>query len=55
MTHKRIRVFLDEVYSKPAKKKLPTNKTDVFPHDDTWGLDILDLRDYGAETISGYR
>ena len=32
-----------------------TNKTNVYHTDDTWILDTLDLKDYGAEINRGYR
>ena len=33
----------------------PTKKTDVYHIDDTWSLDILDLKDCGPENNRGYR
>ena len=55
MTQKNIKIFINEIYSKPPKKYYPTNKTDVCHIDDTWSLDILDLKDYGPENNKGYR
>ena len=55
MTQKNIKMFINEIYSKPPKKYYPTNKTDVYHIDDTWSLDILDLKDYGPENNRGYR
>ena len=55
MTQKNIKIFLNEIYSKPPKKYYSTNKTDVYHIDDTWSLDILDLKDYGPENNRGYR
>ena len=55
MTQKNIKTFIIEIYSKPPKKYYPTNKTHVYPIDDTWSLDILDLKDYGPENNRGYR
>ena len=55
MTQKNIKIFNNEIYSKPPKKNYITNKTDVYHIDDTWSLDILDLKDYGAENNRGYR
>ena len=55
MTQKNIKIFINEIYSKPPKKYYPTNKTDVYQIDDTWSLDILDLKDYGPENNRGYR
>ena len=46
---------MNEIYSKPARKNYPTNETDVYHFDDIWSLDILDLKDYGAENNRGYR
>ena len=55
MTEKNIKIFINEIYSKPPEKNYPTNKTDVYHIDDTWSLDILDLKDYGPENNRGYR
>ena len=44
MTQKNIKIFINEIYSKPPKKYYPTNKTDVYYIDDIWSLDILDLK-----------
>ena len=55
MTQKNIKIFINEIYSKPPKKKYATNKADVYHIDDTWSLDILDLKDYGSENNRGYR
>ena len=55
MTQKNIKIFINEIYSKPPKKCYPTNKTDVYHIDDIWSLDILDLKDYGPENNRGYR
>ena len=55
MTQKNIKIFKNEIYSKPPKRNYITNKTDVYHIDDIWSLDILDLKDYGAENNRGYR
>ena len=55
MTQKNIKIFINEIYSKPPKKYYPTNKTDVYYVDDIWSLDILDLKDYGPKNNRGYR
>ena len=55
MTRKNIKIFINEIYSKPPKKIYNTNKTDVYYIDDIWSLDILDLKDYGPENKRGYR
>ena len=55
MSQKNIKIFIDEIYSKGPKKNYATNKTDVYHIDDTWSLDILDLKDYGPENNRGYR
>ena len=55
MTQKNIKIFINEIYSKPPKKNYFTNKTDVYFIDDIWSLDILDLKDYGPENNRGYR
>ena len=55
MSQKNIKIFINEIYSKPPKKNYVTNKTDVYHIDDIWSLDILDLKDYGQENNRGYR
>ena len=55
MTQKNIKIFINEIYSKPPKKNYATNKTDVYYIDDIWSLDILDLKDYGPENNRGHR
>ena len=55
MSQKNIKIFINEIYSKPPKKNYATNKTDVYYIDDIWSLDILDLKDYGPENNRGYR
>ena len=55
MTQKNIKIFVNEIYSKPSKKNYVFNKTDVYHIDDIWSLDILDLKDYGVENNRRYR
>ena len=55
MTQKTIKLFINEIYSKPLKRNYPTNKTDVYHNDDIWSLDILNLKVYGPENNRGYR
>ena len=55
MSQKNIKIFINEIYSKPPKKYYITNKTDIYYIDDIWSLDILDLKDYGPENNRGYR
>ena len=55
MSQKNIKIFINKIYSKPPKKYYATNKTDVYHIDDTWSLDILDLKDYGPENNRNYR
>ena len=55
MSQKKIKIFINELHSKPPKKSYSTNKTDVYYVDDIWSLDILDLKDYGPENNRGYK
>ena len=55
MTQKNIKIFMNQIYSKPHKKNYNTNKTDVYRIDDICSLDISDLKDYGPENNRGYR
>ena len=55
MTQKNIKIFINEIYSIPPKKNYITNKTDVCHIDDTWSLDIFDLKVNGPENKRNYR
>ena len=55
MTQNNIEKFINKIYSKPPKKNYAANKTDVYQIDDSWSLDILDLKDYGPENNRGHR
>ena len=55
MSQKNIKIFINEIYSKPPKKIFATNKTIVYHIDEIWSLDILDLKDYGPENNRNYR
>ena len=55
MTQKSIKIFRNEIYSKPPEKNYATNKTDVDHIDDIWSLDLLDIKNYGPENNMGYR
>ena len=55
MSQKNIKMFMNKIYSKGPKKNYATNKTDVHHVDDTWSLEILDLKDYGPENNKNYR
>ena len=55
MTQKNIKLFINEIYSKPPKKNYATNKTDDYYIDNIWSLDILDLKGYGPEINREYR
>ena len=50
---KNIKIFINEIYSKPPKRNYSTNKTDVCHIDDVCSLDILDLKDHGPENNRG--
>ena len=54
MTQKTIYIFINRIYSEELKQNYNTNKTEVYHIDVIWSLDVLDLRDYGPEFISGY-
>ena len=50
-----IKIFINEIYSKPPTKNYATNKTDVCHIDDIWSLDIPNFKDYGSENNTGCR
>ena len=47
--------FIDEIYSKPPKKKYETNKI-IYNHiDEMWSIDLADMIDYKTSNNKGYR
>ena len=54
MTRKNIKIFINEIYSRPHKRNYSTNRTDIYHIDDIWSLDSLGLKDYGPENNRGY-
>ena len=55
MTQKNNKIFINEIYSKGPKRNYATNKADVYHIDDTWSLDILDIKNYGPKNNKCYR
>ena len=50
-----IKIFIDEVYSKPPKKNYPTNKI-IYNHiDEIWSIDLADMIDYKISNNKSYR
>ena len=50
-----IKIFVDEVYSKPPKRNYPTNKI-VYNHiDEIWSIDLADMIDYKISNNKGFR
>ena len=44
MTQKNIKIFVDEIHSKPSKNNYAKNKTDYYHIDDIWSLAVSDLK-----------
>ena len=50
-----IKIFIDEIYSKPPKKNYPTNKI-VYNHiDEIWSIDLADMIDYKISNNKAFR
>ena len=48
------KIFIDEIYSTPPKKKYPTNKI-VYNHiDEIWSIDLADMIDYKISNNKGF-
>ena len=50
-----IKIFIDEIYSRPPNKNYETNKTIIKCIDDMWSSDFLDMNDYGPKNNRSYR
>ena len=50
-----IKIFIDEIYSKPQRRNFPTNKI-IYNHtDEIWSIDLADMIDYKISNNKGYR
>ena len=50
-----IKIFIDEIYSKPPWRNFPTNKI-IYNHtDEIWSIDLADMIDYKISNNKGYR
>ena len=56
MTKKdKIKIFIDEIYSKHPIKNYPTTKI-VYNHlDETWSIDLAEMIDYKISNNKGFR
>ena len=51
----KIKIFIDEIYSKAPKKNYPTNKV-IYNHvDEIWSIDLADMVDYKVSNNKGFR
>ena len=50
-----IKIFINEICSRPPNKNYETNKTMIKSIDDTWSSDLLDMNDYSPKNNRGYR
>ena len=55
MSQKTIKIFINEIFSRPPRMIYATNKTDLYYIDNIWSSDVLDLKDYGPEINRGHR
>ena len=50
-----IKIYIDEIYSKPPRRNFPTNKI-IYNHtDEIWSIDLADMIDYKISNNKGYR
>ena len=50
-----IKIFIDEIYSKPPRRNFPTNEI-IYNHtDEIWSIDLADMIDYKISNNKGYR
>ena len=50
-----IKIFVDEIYTKPPKKNYPTNKIVSNFVDEIWSIDLADFSDYKTLNNKGFR
>ena len=50
-----IKIFVDEIYSKPPVRNYPTNKIVYNKNDEIWSIDLADMSDYKISNNKSYR
>ena len=50
-----IKIFIDEIYSKPPRKNCPNKKILYNLIDEIWSIDIVDMVDYKSSHNKGFR
>ena len=55
MTQKKVKVFINGIYSEQPEKFYILSKTDLYSIDNTWSLDKIDLKGFGPEKSRGFR
>ena len=56
MTKKdKVRIFIDEIYSKPPLRKYPFRKLDYNHIDEIWSNNLADMVDHRTSNNKGYR
>ena len=55
MREEVLEIFINEIYSPSLKKNYETNNTMIKSIDDTWSLDLLDMKYYGPKNNESYR
>ena len=50
-----IKISIHEIYSKPAMRNFPTNKTNYNRIDEIWSIDLADMIDYKISKSEGFR
>ena len=50
-----IKTFIDEIYSSPPKKKVPTRKIVYNQNDEVWSIDLADFSDYKTSNNKRFR
>ena len=51
----KVKIFIDEIYTKSPQKNYEANKTMIKSIDDTWSSDLIDMNDYSSKNNRGYR
>ena len=51
----KIKIFIDEIYSKPPLRNYPTKKIAYNHIDEIWSIDLADMIDYKISNNKGYR
>ena len=52
LVYENVTIYVYEIYANPSEKIFVTEKTDVYYIDETWSMDLFDLKECALKKIN---